>query len=101
MLFRSEVPLATIVRAMTEGPCAAFGLERPALRAGAPANLALWDLEQEWVVGDRPFRSKSGNSCFLGRRVQGRYVATGFIPKFVEQIEAKGLKIPRSLFTTK
>jgi pilus assembly protein CpaF len=35
------------------------------------------------------------------RRVQGRYVATGFIPKFVEQIEAKGLKIPRSLFTTK
>ena len=31
------------------------------------------------------------------RRVQGRYVATGFIPKFVEQIEAKGLKIPRSM----
>ena len=35
------------------------------------------------------------------RKVQGRFVATGFIPKFVEQIEAKGLKIPRSLFTTK
>jgi len=35
------------------------------------------------------------------RRVIGRYVATGFIPKFVEAIEAKGLKIPRSLFTTK
>ncbi len=35
------------------------------------------------------------------RRVMGRYVATGFIPKFVEAIEAKGLKIPRSLFTTK
>lgn len=35
------------------------------------------------------------------RKVMGRYVATGFIPKFVEQIEAKGLKIPRSLFTTK
>jgi pilus assembly protein CpaF len=35
------------------------------------------------------------------RKVQGRFVSTGFIPKFVEQIEAKGLKIPRSLFTTK
>lgn len=35
------------------------------------------------------------------RKVQGRFVASGFIPKFVEQIEAKGLKIPRSLFTTK
>ena len=70
------VPLATILRAMTEGPCAAFGLERPALRAGAPANLALWDLEHEWVVGDRPFRSKAGNSCFLGRRVKGRCLLT-------------------------
>ncbi len=35
------------------------------------------------------------------RKVMGRFVATGFIPKFVEAIEAKGLKIPRSLFTTK
>ncbi len=35
------------------------------------------------------------------RKVTGRFVATGFIPKFVEQMEAKGLKIPRSLFTTK
>lgn len=35
------------------------------------------------------------------RKVIGKYVATGFIPKFVEAIEAKGLKIPRSLFTTK
>ncbi|MGZ3692758.1 MAG: ATPase, T2SS/T4P/T4SS family [Bdellovibrionota bacterium] len=35
------------------------------------------------------------------RKVVGRFVASGFIPKFVEQIEAKGLKIPRSLFTTK
>jgi pilus assembly protein CpaF len=35
------------------------------------------------------------------RKVTGRFVASGFIPKFVEQIEAKGLKIPRSLFTTK
>jgi pilus assembly protein CpaF len=35
------------------------------------------------------------------RKVMGRFVATGFIPKFVEQIEAKGLKIPRSLFSTK
>jgi len=35
------------------------------------------------------------------RRVTGRYVASGFIPKFVEVMEAKGLKIPRSLFSMK
>jgi dihydroorotase len=70
------VDLATILRAMTEGPCAAFGLERPALRVGAPANLALWDLDAPWTVGERPFRSKSGNSCFLGRRVRGKCLLT-------------------------
>ena len=35
------------------------------------------------------------------RKVVGRYVATGFIPKFVEVMEQKGLKIPRSLFSMK
>ncbi len=33
------------------------------------------------------------------RKIIGKFVPTGFIPKFVEQMEAKGLKIPRSLFS--
>lgn len=70
------VPLATILRAMTEGPCSAFDLERPALRVGAAANLALWDLAAPWTVGDEPFKSRSANSCFLGRRVRGRCLLT-------------------------
>ncbi|NUQ56189.1 MAG: CpaF family protein, partial [Dehalococcoidia bacterium] len=32
------------------------------------------------------------------RKVVGRYVPTGFIPKFVETMESKGLKVPRNLF---
>jgi pilus assembly protein CpaF len=35
------------------------------------------------------------------RNVIGRYVPTGFIPKFVEEMEKKGMKIPRALFQTK
>jgi hypothetical protein len=34
------------------------------------------------------------------RKVIGGFVPTGFIPKFVEEMEAHGLKIPRSLFST-
>jgi len=33
------------------------------------------------------------------RKIIGRFVPTGFIPKFVEEMEAKGMKIPRTLFT--
>lgn len=35
------------------------------------------------------------------RKVIGRYVPTGFIPKFVEEMEAKGMKISRGLFAAK
>jgi len=31
-------------------------------------------------------------------KVQGKFIATGFIPKFVEALEKKGIKIPRGLF---
>lgn len=35
------------------------------------------------------------------RRIQGRFVPTGFIPKFVEDMEKKGMRISRNLFAAK
>ena len=35
------------------------------------------------------------------RRIIGRFVPTGFIPKFVEEMEAKGMRISRGLFAAK
>ncbi len=35
------------------------------------------------------------------RKILGRFVPTGFIPKFVEEMEAKGMKISRGLFSVK
>ena len=35
------------------------------------------------------------------RKIVGRFVPTGFIPKFVEEMEAKGMKISRGLFSIK
>ncbi len=34
-------------------------------------------------------------------KVRGKFQATGFIPKFVEELERKGYKIPRGLFRNK
>lgn len=34
------------------------------------------------------------------RKIIGRFVPTGFIPKFVEDMEAKGLKVSRGLFSS-
>jgi Flp pilus assembly CpaF family ATPase len=35
------------------------------------------------------------------RKIIGRFVPTGFIPKFVEEMEQKGMKISRGLFAVK
>jgi pilus assembly protein CpaF len=35
------------------------------------------------------------------RKILGRFVPTGFIPKFVEEMESKGMKISRNLFSAK
>lgn len=35
------------------------------------------------------------------RKIIGRFVPTGFIPKFVEEMEAKGMRISRNLFASK
>ncbi len=35
------------------------------------------------------------------RKIIGRFVPTGFIPKFVEEMEAKGMKISRGMFAAK
>jgi len=33
------------------------------------------------------------------RKVQGKFVATGFIPKFIDELEQQGIRIPRGIFS--
>ncbi|MEZ4751224.1 MAG: ATPase, T2SS/T4P/T4SS family [Bdellovibrionota bacterium] len=33
------------------------------------------------------------------RKIQGKFVATGFIPKFVDELEQQGIRIPRGIFS--
>ena len=65
------LPLATVLERMSAGPARIFGLDRPRVAPGASANLVLLDLEREWIVGERGFRSKSANSWLLGKRLNG------------------------------
>ena len=64
------LPLALIVERMTAG-AALLDLPTPTIAVGAPADLALLDLQASWEVGARGYASKSGNSCFEGRTLRG------------------------------
>jgi dihydroorotase len=67
--------LATIVERLGGG-ASAFGFERPRIEAGREANLTLVDLDAEWEAGAEGWESRSDNSCFTGRRLQGRILMT-------------------------
>lgn len=53
-----------------------FGLPRASLAIGSPANIALCDLEMEWLVGEHGYESRSTNCWADGRRLTGRPVVT-------------------------
>ena len=63
--------LPTLLERMSAGPARIFGLDRPHIAAGAPANLVLLDLEKTWRVDERAFRSGSANSWLLGETLTG------------------------------
>ncbi len=78
-LFHKEKwPLIEIVRVMSLNPARILNLgpQFGAITKGAEANLTLVDLEREWIVKTEEFESKSKNSCFLGRKLKGKVVAT-------------------------
>ncbi len=64
-----------LVERMSAGAFA-FGLEPPRIEPGAGANLAILDLDAEWEAGGSGWESRSVNSCFTGRTLRGRVLAT-------------------------
>lgn len=71
-----EIPLETLVRAMSTNPAKAFGLAAPALAEGEEANLCLVDIDEEFEIDPASFKSKSRNSAFAGMNVRGRVLMT-------------------------
>ncbi|MDH3230167.1 MAG: dihydroorotase [Alphaproteobacteria bacterium] len=61
---------------LTARPAARLGLTAGRLAKGAPADLVLIDTERPWKIDEIEFRSKSKNSPFDGRPVQGHALRT-------------------------
>jgi dihydroorotase len=71
-----HMPLIEVLAAMTVGPADLLALDVGRLSPGAPADLLLFDLDCPWRIDVDAFHSKSKNSPFDGRPVQGRALRT-------------------------
>ena len=68
--------LETLLERMSAGPARVYGLERPRVAEGAPANLVQLDLGALWRVDEDGFRSRSVNSWLLGQSLRGKVTMT-------------------------
>jgi dihydroorotase len=76
-LVRSGIlSLSRLVEAMACAPGRWVGGDAYGISAGAPADLTLVDLSEEWTVRPDALVSRSSNSPYLGRRLAGRIVGT-------------------------
>ncbi len=77
------LPLNAAIAALTDAPAKALNLPGGHLSPGAPADVTLIDLKAKHVVNQ--FVSKSQNSPFTGRTLQGKAVATLVGGQFIMQ----------------
>jgi dihydroorotase len=69
---KRALTLGTLVTRMSTAPAAIAGLEPPAIKPGARADLCVVDPDVAWTVTRDGFQSRSSNSAWLGRRLTGR-----------------------------
>jgi dihydroorotase len=73
---REEIPLAVALKPVTSGPADLLGLPQGRLAKGAPADLVLFDAAAPWAFDRDDLSSRSKNSPFDGRKLEGRVLRT-------------------------
>jgi dihydroorotase len=73
---REDVPLLAALKPVTSGPADLLGLPQGRLAKGAPADLVLFDPAAPWACDRDDLSSRSKNSPFDGRKLEGRVLRT-------------------------
>ena len=76
LVHNGHLSLPGVLAKLTINPATILALKGGRLAKGEPADLVVFDPELPWRIEERNFRSKSKNSPFDGRPVQGRVLRT-------------------------
>lgn len=71
-----DIPLIDLLRTVTSNPAGLIGLEAGRLSVGAPADLVLVDIDAPFSLREKDILSKSKNSPFENRTLQGKVELT-------------------------
>ncbi len=78
----------TLVDKMACAPARIFHLPGGTLRAGAPADITVFDPAREWVVDPSTFRSMGRNTPYEGMRLQGQATCTLVDGRVIHRLDA-------------
>jgi dihydroorotase len=75
---QGAISLTQLISKLTCEPAKVIGRngELGTLKAGAPANITIFDPEREWIVNSRNFASKGKNTPYDGYKFKGKIMAT-------------------------
>lgn len=71
-----KASMRQIVRLMCVNPRKILGIPGGSFSEGEPADIAIFDPAEEWIVDPEKLHSKSRNSCFKGMKLKGRVKMT-------------------------
>ncbi len=67
-----RITMSRLVELMSVNPRKILGIEGGSLSVGLPADIAIFDENEEWTVEPQKLNSKSKNTCFKGMSLTGR-----------------------------
>jgi len=67
-----KMSLESLIALMSTNPARILGLDAGILEAGAAADIAIFDPDEEWTVRPEKFRSKARNTPFGGMKLLGK-----------------------------
>jgi dihydroorotase len=78
LVHHGEISLTQLISKLTCEPAKVIGRngELGTLKAGAPANITIFDPDREWIVNSRNFASKGKNTPYDGYQFKGKVMAT-------------------------
>ena len=73
---KKRLGLDGVIKLMSTTPAKILGLEAGVLEIGKPADIVLFDPNEEWVVDTSNFKSKASNSPFNEMKLRGKVKCT-------------------------
>ncbi len=82
-----KISLSKLVELMSTNPAKLLGIKAGSLKVGMPADIAIIDLDKEWVVDAEKSNSKSKNCVYKGKTLKAKVVKTLLDGKIVYEYQ--------------